>query len=98
RVFQDDTPEDKATIQGLLSQVMVYPLTEFDGTMKTKDWHKVPSFPTPSGAGKGETKWVIPERFFDQLSDVLRIVRFRVKRRCMHRSGRGLMLPRTAGE
>jgi hypothetical protein len=31
RVFQDDTPEDKAAIQSLLKQIMVYPLTEFDG-------------------------------------------------------------------
>jgi hypothetical protein len=60
RVFQDDTPEDKAAIQGLLKQIMVYPLTEFDGQMKTKDWTSVPSFPAPPGAGKGETKWVIP--------------------------------------
>jgi len=47
-----------------LRQIMVYPLTEFDGRMKTKDWSKVPSFPAPAGAGKGETKWVIPEKFF----------------------------------
>jgi hypothetical protein len=74
RVFQDDTAEDKAAIQGLLRQIMVYPLTEFDGQMKTKDWSKVPSFPAPTGAGKGETKWVIPETFFDQLAEVLQVV------------------------
>jgi len=74
RVFQDDTPEDKVAIQRVLSQVMVYPLSEFDGQMKSRDWSKVPSFPTPSGAGSGETKWVIPERFFDQLSEVLQTV------------------------
>ncbi len=74
RVFQDDTPEDKAAIQSVLKQIMVYPLTEFDGQMKTKDWSKVPSFPAPAGAGKGETKWVIPEKFFDQLSEVLQTV------------------------
>ncbi|MGB6662994.1 MAG: DUF1254 domain-containing protein [Xanthobacteraceae bacterium] len=71
RVFQDDTPEDKAAIQSLLKQIMVYPLTEFDGQMKTKDWTKVPSFPAPTGAGQGETKWVVPEKFFDQLPEVL---------------------------
>jgi hypothetical protein len=54
RVFQDDTPQDKAAIQPLLSQIMVYPLAEFDGKMKTKDWTKTPSFPTPPS--KGETK------------------------------------------
>lgn len=74
RVFQDDTPEDKAAIQSLLKQIMVYPLTEFDGQMKTKDWSKAPSFPAPPGAGKGETKWVVPEKFFDQLPEVLQVV------------------------
>jgi hypothetical protein len=74
RIFQDDTPEDKAAVQSLLRQVMVYPLTEFDGHIKTKDWTTVPSFPAPSGAGKGETKWVIPETFFDQLIEVLQVV------------------------
>ena len=74
RAFQDDTPEDKAAIQSVLNQIMVYPLTEFDGQMKTKDWSKAPSFPAPPGAGKGETKWVIPEKFFDQLPEVLQTV------------------------
>jgi hypothetical protein len=74
RIFQDDTPEDKAAIQSLLRQVMVYPLTEFDGQMKTKDWSAVPSFPAPASAGKGETKWVVPEKFFDQLPKVLQTV------------------------
>jgi hypothetical protein len=74
RVFQDDTPQDKAAIQGLLNQIMVYPLTEFDGKTTTKDWSKAPSFPAPASAGKGETKWVIPEKFFDQLPEVLQVV------------------------
>jgi hypothetical protein len=74
RAFLDDTPEDKVAIQHVLNQIMVYPLTEFDGQMKTKDWSKSPSFPAPAGAGKGETKWVIPEKFFDQLPTVLQTV------------------------
>jgi hypothetical protein len=74
RAFQDDTPEDKVAIQSVLNQTMVYPLTEFDGQMKTRDWSKAPSFPAPPGAGKGETKWVIPEKFFDQLPEVLQSV------------------------
>jgi hypothetical protein len=47
RVFQDDTPEDKAAIQPLLNQIVVYPLSEFDGKMKTMDWKKTPAFPPP---------------------------------------------------
>ena len=34
RVFQDDTPEDKAAIQPLLRKVIVYPLSEFDDTIR----------------------------------------------------------------
>jgi hypothetical protein len=71
RIFQDDTPEDKRAIQPLISRVMVYPLSEFDGKMKTKDWSKTPAFPSPSG-GAGETKWVIPEKFFDELPEVMK--------------------------
>jgi hypothetical protein len=56
RVFQDDTPEDKAAIQSILSRITVYPLSEFDGKMKTKDWKSTPAFPAPVGHGAGETK------------------------------------------
>ena len=74
RVFQDDTPKDKEAIQTVLNQVMVYPLTKFTGQMKTKDWKKTPAFPAPTGAGKGETKWVNPETFFDELPVALQVV------------------------
>ena len=73
RIFQDDTPEDKAAIQPLLSQVVVYPLSEFDGKMKTMDWKSSPSYPAPPSTG-GETKWVDPEKFFDQLPVILKQV------------------------
>ena len=69
RVFMDSTPEDKEAIQPLISQVNVYPLTEFDRTMKTVDWSKLPSIKGPES--DGETKWVVPEKFFDQLANVL---------------------------
>ena len=72
RVFQDDTPQDKAAVQSLINQIMVYPLSEFYGKMKTKDWAKLPSFPMASS--KGETKWVVPENFFDQLPEVMKEV------------------------
>jgi hypothetical protein len=71
RVFQDDTPEDRAAIQTLLNQIVVYPLSEFDGKMKTMDWKKTPDFPGPPSTG-GETKWVIPEKFFDELPIILK--------------------------
>jgi hypothetical protein len=37
RAFQDDTPEDKAAIQPVLQKIMMYPLSEFTGEMKTTD-------------------------------------------------------------
>jgi hypothetical protein len=70
RMFQDDTPEDKKAIQGVLQQVMMYPLAEYDGTMKSKDWHTIKQVPA-STTGEEETKWVVPERFFGELPAIL---------------------------
>jgi len=74
RVFMDNTPEDHAAIQPALSQIDFYPLSQFDGKMKTKDWSKLPHFPAPASKGKGETQWVNPEIFFDQLPSVMKQV------------------------
>ena len=74
RIFMDDTPEDHRAIQPLLSQIVFYPLSEFDGNMKTKDWSKLPHVPAPKSSGKGETKWVNPETFFDELPAVMQQV------------------------
>ena len=74
RAFQDDTTEDRAAIQPVLSQMMVYPLSEFDGKMKTKDWKKTPHFPSPGGGSGGEAKWVIPEKYFDELPIIMKMV------------------------
>jgi hypothetical protein len=74
RVFQNDTAEDKKAIQPIINQIVAYPLTEFDGKMKTIDWSKAPSFAAPDAQGQTETKWVVPERFFDQFGEVLEMV------------------------
>ncbi len=71
RVFMDDTDADRAAIQPFINQIVFYPLSEFDGKMKTKDWSKAPSIPGPASSGGGETKWVVPDKFFDQLPEVL---------------------------
>ena len=70
RVFQDDTPQDKQAVQGVLQQVVMYPLSEYDGKMKRMDWSKLPKVPSIS-SGEEETKWVVPEKFFDELAAVL---------------------------
>ncbi|ALM52030.1 DUF1254 domain-containing protein [Halomonas huangheensis] len=72
RVFMNDTDEDRAAIQDLIDQVVVYPLADFDGEMKTIDWSEAPAIPNPSDSGGGgETQWVVPENYFDQLGGVL---------------------------
>jgi hypothetical protein len=71
RVFLNDTASDRTAIRPLVNQVVVYPLTEFDGKMKTVDYARLPHFPAPTSTDGGETKWVVPERFFDELPGVL---------------------------
>ena len=74
RVFMDDTAEDRKAIQPLLSQINVYPLSQFDGKMKTKDWSKLPHYPASKPSGKGETQWVNPETYFDELPALMKQV------------------------
>jgi hypothetical protein len=70
RIFQDDTPEDKQAVQTVLRRIMMYPLSEFDGRMKSTDWSRLPRVPA-APHGERETPWVFPERFFDELPAVL---------------------------
>jgi hypothetical protein len=74
RIFMDDTEEDHKAIQPVINQVVFYPLSEFDGTMKIKDWSKLPHLPAPKSSGKGEAKWVNPDTFFDELPAVMKSV------------------------
>jgi len=70
RIFMDDTPEDRAAIQPVLQSVVMYPLSDFDGKMKTKDWKKVKVLPAAL-MGNQEMSWVFPDKFFDELPIVL---------------------------
>lgn len=77
RAFLDDTAQDRKTIQPLVNQIMAYPLGEYDGKIKTKDWSKIPTLSDPSGGsqgGGGETQWVKPEAFFAELPAVMKEV------------------------
>jgi hypothetical protein len=72
RVFMDDTDEDRAAIQPLINQIMVYPLAQYSGAPQTFDWSKAPVFPRGSTSqGEQETQWVDPEHFFSSLGEVL---------------------------
>lgn len=71
RVFMDDTPQDLNAVQAVINQIDVYPLSKFDGKPKRREWSKNPTIPAPAG-GSGETKWVVPEKFVDELPVVLK--------------------------
>ncbi len=70
RIFMDDTAEDRKAIQPLLRQIMLYPLSEYDGAMKTIDWNTIVKLPNPA-TGEQEVIWVPPEFFVDTLPAVL---------------------------
>ena len=77
RIFKDATPEDTAAVQPLIDQVVMYPLSQFDGKMKTKDYAKSPHFPVPkppADAPKGESKWVKPATYYEELPVVMKEV------------------------
>jgi hypothetical protein len=73
RIFMDDTAEDHRAIQPVLSQINFYPLSEFDGKVKITDWSKLPHFPAPQSSS-GETKWVNPDTYFDELPAIMKAV------------------------
>jgi hypothetical protein len=74
RVFMDDTADDRKTIQTVINQIVFYPLSKFDGKMKTIDWSQAPNIVGPKSDGGGETKWVLPEKFFEEFGGVLKTV------------------------
>ncbi|MCD2444148.1 DUF1214 domain-containing protein [Agromyces sp. SYSU K20354] len=72
RVFMDDTPEDRESVQPFLNQISVYPLADFDGTMKVTDWSQAPAFGEANAtSGQEETQWVDPTTFFASFGEVL---------------------------
>lgn len=71
RVFMDDTAEDRAAVQSAINQIAVYPLAEYDGGMKKTDWSALPTFPSSDPGGADEIRWVLPEKFLDELPLVL---------------------------
>ncbi|QHG74720.1 DUF1254 domain-containing protein (plasmid) [Ensifer adhaerens] len=67
RIFMDDTAEDRKAIQELLKGVLMYPVAEYDGTMKSKDWTNIPKVDAPP-QGETKTQWVFPERLAEDSS------------------------------
>ena len=72
RVFMDDTQDDRQAIQTVIAGIDMYPLASFDGKLKARDWRKLPTLKSPTGDdGGGETRWVFPDKLFDELPAVL---------------------------
>ena len=70
RIFMDDTAEDRQAIQPLLQQIVMYPLAEYDRTMKSIDWSTIRKLPNQA-TGEEEIKWVPTGSFVDTLPVVL---------------------------
>src|SRR5262249_50529846 len=71
RAFLNDTDQDRHAIQSVIDQIVAYPLSQFDGKMKSIKWREAPSIPGPAKREAGETQWVVPEKFFDEFQAVL---------------------------
>jgi hypothetical protein len=69
RVFMDNTAQDREAIQTVISGIDVYPIADFDGTMRRRDWRGLRNI--PKAAYAAETSRVSPEKIFDQLPAVL---------------------------
>jgi len=74
RIFQLDDAADRLAIQPVLNQIMLYPLSEFNGQAKTTDWSKTPAVSAGHSGQQHEMAWVKPEAFFDQLPGILKEV------------------------
>jgi hypothetical protein len=70
RMFKDATPEDTKAVQPIINQVMIYPLSQADGKTKAKDWSTNRKYPSASSENE-ETKWVDPQKFAEQLPQIL---------------------------
>lgn len=74
RVFVEDEKDDQNKVQSYINQIAMYPLSEYNGHMKTTVWRELPVLPEQNKTDK-EKGWVNPEKFFDQLPAVLKEVK-----------------------
>ena len=54
---------------GVLPRINAYPLSQFDGKVKTTDWSSLREY--PGAKGDAEVKWVEPEKDTDVLPAIL---------------------------
>ena len=70
----NDTDEDRAAIQPVINQIVVYPLPEFDGEMKTIDWSERPRSSRRSRAAAARPTGWCPRRSSTTSPQVLDMV------------------------
>jgi hypothetical protein len=71
-VFQNDAPKDKAAVHSLVQGIDLYPVAEYDGKLKRRDWRKLARLSVPGeGADDRELRWVSHDTFLDELHSVL---------------------------
>ncbi|MCY1268875.1 hypothetical protein D9M68_192230 [compost metagenome] len=58
RIFQNDTAEDRQAVQEVIQGIDVYPLAEYDGTLKRRDWRKLPIFPKRADGADKASNWL----------------------------------------
>jgi hypothetical protein len=71
RVFIDDTAADRESVQPVINQIVMYPLSRHRGEWKTYDWSSTRWLPRLASSSRGRGRWVVPEKFFDVLPEVL---------------------------
>lgn len=94
RVYMADSDEDRVAIQPLIDQIMMYPLSEFTGELRTTNWASTPSFDEVLDTSVlqvalspevVEKQWVDPENFDSDLSGVLQEVPARSGEEALYR-------------
>jgi len=70
RVFFSASGGDRDAAIPAINRIMAYPLDEFSGEMRSRDWSKLRWFPRLSAAGRRD-RAVAPDTFFETLPDVL---------------------------
>ena len=72
--FAYSSAPDRKAILPVLSQINVYPLSQFDGKMKIKNWTELPHYPAQKPTGGAEIQWVNPDTYFDELPALMKAV------------------------
>ena len=61
-------PEDKRAVQAVISGIDMYPLAQFDGRMKRRDWAQAAKIPGQA-TGDAETRWVAAGQILRPIAD-----------------------------